>query len=219
MRESKEMPRYLKVSTTMHKDVGDHTAQLWLNGKTPQKVYFPEQVGGISARDCDCIGVSRDFPERLKVAKELINRKTDSNTNLDEREVLKKRQDDIERYKEVLRRSPLKGQVLKDSVETHSPTHLVKLQRNVDNKCRAYVEHGGTINPEVHDSRTLQKFQDFHISEAGTPALTRCLKLPQKQTAIYDCIRNETRVIKPPDLIVNAYSPYKDKLDCSYSFS
>ena len=48
MHESGEMPKYLKVSTTTHRYAEAKKAALWLNGKTPQKVYFPDLVGGIA---------------------------------------------------------------------------------------------------------------------------------------------------------------------------
>ncbi len=54
MKESEDMPRYLHISVSKslsavraHKNRDD--SRLWINGKSPQKRYFPERVGGTTS--------------------------------------------------------------------------------------------------------------------------------------------------------------------------
>jgi len=93
---------------------------------------------------------------------------------------------------------------LKDTIESHSPSHIVKLLRNIDKSSLTPVSPKVPSNPIL----PLNKFQEFSIkdSESNSPVI----KIPQKEAVLYDCVKNTEKTVKPPDIIIGQYSPYKD---------
>ncbi len=212
MHESSEMPKYLKVSTTAHRHGEPTLPLLWLNGKAPQKLLFPDRVTGMLPHLYHTIGVSNEFPLQLKTDRELVNKITKPNPFVDEAQVIRARKSSVERFRISLRQSSLKTEIVHDTVETHSPSHVVKLLRN----SKPFPGTGHTIGTMVaadqtaHDAVSLGRFQEFHIQEAESPTYRACIRVPQKDAVIYDCIRNEQKVVRPPDIVLGVYSPYKD---------
>ena len=205
MTENADMPRYLRISVSkslyVSKEPVNESFRLWQNGKRPQKRCYPERIGGI-VHSPHVLGVSREFPPCMKLAKELVNPGTTANHFIDEAEVLSSRKSRITLYKRMLRlrKRVNKSQSQANGSAMKSPLGVPLLNRDAP------------IDPEtVYSSEALRQFQNFHIREAEKPALRTFIRLAQKPVMLYDCINDAEKKMDRPSTAVEAFSASREK--------
>ena len=118
---------------------------------------------------------------------------------------MKQRRKSVEEVRKMFRNSqPIS---VNQSIKGPLSSHMSKLMRNSDKTYQVSSE----LLPPSSIVQSLDKFQDFNIKEAGDSAKKTYIRVPQKATVIYDCIKDEQKVVKPPDLLVGVYSGYKER--------
>jgi hypothetical protein len=84
---------------------------------------------------------------------------------------------------------------------------------------KRFVYQGNNIEskkPQVESSQGLKyQFQDFKFEDTNhkdtTTASYNYLHIPQREVAIRDAISGQTSLVKPPDIEIKNYSPYREK--------
>jgi len=201
MTESPEMPKYLKTSQRQYPKL-EKSASLWINGKRPQKPYLPDRVNG----------VSKEFPKNLKIKDELINRITNPNPFLDEEVVISQKKYFSHEYSKVIKNTPARARFITPPPDIAAFTHRVKLLKNAELACQKFSETPSLVDPKIFNSDNLRYFSSFNVSnKKDSPISKSVMRVPQKNVEVYDCILNNTRTLKPPDIVLEANTPFEAK--------
>lgn len=147
----------------------------------------------------------------MKLKKELISRITDFDPFVNEEEILKLKKQKIEEFKKKIRVSQEKIQMDRKNAPDNIISHITKLLRNKDPNCLPYLEHNKMLDPNVQNLGSFGDLQNFRIQDSCSPSDTTCVKVPQKSMEIYNCILEQTKIVKPPNITLESYSPFRAK--------
>lgn len=66
------------------------------------------------------------------------------------------------------------------------------------------------IKKKKINSSSIKQYQDYNIRESSEPKKHNYLTIPQKPSKVYDCIKNISKHVQPPDIQMENYSSYRD---------